>query len=151
MNMMRFVAYLTNGIRKAAMKQVVVVKKEDKCCLDNYSLELLYECQNMSVLDKEDTYSAELGGYHSPAHCWLAGGYCIANSRCAWELELLFPNNIRMLGQGLQDYRAQPTYTIKCINWESFNDAEEGDLFRQGHDYFTSHIESMTVHITYIP
>ena len=32
----------------------------EKCCLDSYSLELLYECQNMSVLDKEDTYYAYL-------------------------------------------------------------------------------------------
>ena len=62
-NMMRFVAGLTKfeGIRKEAVKQVVVVKRgwSGEKRLDDYSLELLYECQNMSVLDKEDTYSAD--------------------------------------------------------------------------------------------
>ena len=62
-NMMRFVAGLTKfeGIRKEAVKQVILVEKRwsgEKCRLDDYSLELLYECQNVSVLDKEDTYYA---------------------------------------------------------------------------------------------
>ena len=59
-NMMRFVAGLTKfeGIQKKAIKQVVVQewgKKEKRYNVDRYGLELLYECQNVSFLDKEVT------------------------------------------------------------------------------------------------
>ena len=123
-NVMRFIAGITKleGIRNKAMKQVVLVKdyiiwSEKKYLLDSYSLELLYECQNVSVLDEENTYSADL---RSSSHLWLALGYCIANSKCAWELNLLHPNNIQMLVQGLRDYKTQPAYTIKSINWKLY-------------------------------
>ena len=68
-NMMRFVGGLTKfeGIRKEAVKQVVVMK-HIFIGMDDYSLELLYECQNMSVLDKEDTYYADLDWSYQAHH-----------------------------------------------------------------------------------
>ena len=122
MNMMRFIAGLTkfNGIRTEAVKQVVLVKKawiKETWCLDSYSVELLYECQNVSVLDKEDTYTPDWR-YSLPAHLWLVLGYCIANSQCAWNLNFYSMNvNAEMLLQGLQDCKLQPAYTIKSIKW----------------------------------
>ena len=163
-NMMRFVAGLTKfeGIRKEAMKQVLVVDmkwRNTKChyyCLDDYSLELLYECQNMSVLDKEETYSVDMW---LSSHHWLTLGYCIANSKCAWELKIeRWSHNDRcaqMLFQGLQDYKIQPAYTIKYLWWSLLIDEEDENLLTQGPDYFTTHIESMCIlqpshFITYI-
>ena len=100
-NMMRFVAGLTKfeGIRRETVKQVVVVKEErTTTCLifleydvnnvDDYGLELLYECQSMSFLDKEDTYFAHLEWWFSQLHHYLALGYCITNSNCTWEIQL---------------------------------------------------------------
>ena len=149
-NMMRFVAGLTKfeGIRKEAMKQVVVVDKrlqlgEAMYCLDDYSLELLYECQNVSVLDKEDTYSANMSWSYQ-AHHYLALGYCIANSKCAWKLSLRGRQpdnkrvNVQMLLQGLQDCKAQPAYTIKSIRWTLYSEIYYGKLLD-----FLKHTESM--------
>ena len=142
-NMMRFVAGLTKfeGIRKEAIKQVIVVKEkwsEEKWYLDDYSFELLYECQNMSVLDK-DTYYADLN-LVSPAHLWLALGYCIANSKCAWKLYIYDTDtNPQMLVLGLQDCKSQPAYTIKSIDWDLQN---SGELYCKMLD-FTTHTESM--------
>ena len=112
---MRFVAGLTKfeRMRKEAVKKVLVVNvkwSEENCCeyLDDYSLELLYECQNMSSLDKENTYSTvELMWFHD-AHCWLNLGYCIANSNCAWDLTLDNSFGKEMLVLGLQDCKTQP-------------------------------------------
>ena len=41
-----------------------------KCHLDDYSLELLYECQNMSALD-EDTYSNDFSFFPQYITGWL--------------------------------------------------------------------------------
>ena len=153
-NMTRFVAGLTKfeGIRKEAVKQVVVVKEErlsgEKCRLDSYSLELLYECQDMSVLDKEDTYYPDLR-WSSQVHHYLALGYCIANSKCAWTLDLgsiiLYRSDNRhvlaqMLLQGLQDCKTQPAYTIKRVYWTLYHDKVHGKLLD-----FITHTESMVL------
>ena len=151
-NMMRFVAGLTKfeGIRKEAVKQAVLVGVEgiEKYRLNDYSLELLYECQNMSVLDKEDTYYADLDGSYQ-AHHYLALGYCIANSKCAWELNLrnmcqLWPGdkhmNAQMLLQGLQDCKTQPAYTIKSIEWILYSDEVYSKLLE-----FLKHAEMMVL------
>ena len=148
-NMMRFVAGLTKfeGIKKEVVQQVVVVNEkwhDDKCYLDNYGLELLYECQNMSVLDKEGTYSVDLSLWLNSHHS-LALGYCIANSKCGWTLDFHYLNDKQMLVQGLKDCRTQPAYTIKYIQWNDFIDEVHGNLLTQGPDYFTTHIESMCI------
>ena len=84
--MMRFVAGLTKfeGIRKEAVKQVILLVEKrwsgEKCRLDDYSLELLYECQNVSVLDKEDTYYAVMRWSYQ-AHHYLALGYIILHCK----------------------------------------------------------------------
>ena len=144
-NMMIFVGGLTKfeGIRKEAMKQVVEESwRGEKCRLDDYSLELLYECQNMSVLDKEDTYYADIM-LSAQAHHYLALGYCIANSKCAWELDLfsfLSHVNAQMLLQGLQDCITQPAYTIKSIVWILYSGEVHGKLLD-----FLNHTESMVL------
>ena len=152
-NMMRFVAGLTKfeGIRKEAMEQAIVVVEGtfiSQKRLDDYSLELLYECQNMSVLDKEDTYSAHLR-LTSQTHHWLALGYCIANSKCAWKLDLrdmisLWSGNkhvnARMLLQGLQDCKTQPAYIIKSIEWTLYSDEVYSKLLE-----FLKHTEMMVL------
>ena len=142
-NMMRFVAGITKfkRIGKEAMKQVVVVKtKETRCYLDIYGCELLYESQNMSILGKEETYY-----YKSfnllPVH-WLHLGYCIANSKCAWNLDYihLVDVNAPMLLQGLQDCKTQPAYTIKSIKWVLYS----REVYRKLLDFIT-HTESMII------
>ena len=148
-NMTRFVAGLTKfkEISKEAVKQVVVVKERmslEKSCLDSYSLELLYECQNMSVLDKEDTYYP-IFRWSSQAHLYLALGYCIANSKCAWTLDLSSsgkPVLAQMLLQGLQDCKTQPAYTIKRVYWTSYCDKVHGKLLD-----FIIHTESMELRV----
>ena len=121
-NMMTFVAGITKfeGIRNEIVKQVVVIIN-GKCGLDTYGLELLYECQNMSVLDTENTFSTYLSSFYTIQH-WLALGYCIANSKCAWKCSFSSNVNTQMLLQGLQDCKTQPAYTIKSIDWEPYSE-----------------------------
>ena len=148
-NMTRFVAGLTKfkEISKEAVKQVVVVQERmslEKSCLDSYSLELLYECQSVSVLDKEDTYYPILR-WSSQAHHYLALGYCIANSKCAWTLDhsaLGQPGMEQMLLQGLQDCKTRPAYTIKRVYWTSYCDKVHGKLLD-----FIIHTESMSLRV----
>ena len=159
MNVARFVAGLTKfeGIKTEVVKQAVVVgavvavmgRSGENCHLDDYSLELLYECQNISVLDKKDTYYAHLGWSHQ-AHLYLALGYCIANSKGAWELNLhdmnplMNPHNnnehvkAQMLLQELQDCKTQPACTIKSIEWTLYSGEVYGKLLD-----FLKHTESM--------
>ena len=146
-NMMRFVAGIMKfeGIRKETVKQVVVVEKistKGKCCLDGYGLELLYECQNMSVLDKENTYTADLE-WSSQAHHWLALGYCIANSKCVWEIrQSCHYGHTQMLVKGLQDCNIQPAYTIKYIVDHASHFIH---LLTQAPVYFTTHMEEINM------
>ena len=145
-NMMRFVAGLTkfDEIKREAVEQVVVVKEEntewseESYSLDKYSLELLYESQNLGFLNKDDTYSANINSF-SLEHYWLALGYCIANSKCAWKL-VLHNVNIQMLLQGLRDCKTQPAYTIKSITWVLYSDEEHCKLMD-----FTAHTEGMVL------
>ena len=164
-NMMTFVGGLTKfeGIRKQAVKQVLVVKGKrisswflpdnTVCCLDDYSLELLYECQNMSVLDKEDTFAADMM-WSSQTYHWLALGYCIANSNCTWDIQLdsssvsigPLPISSKLVGmfvQGLHDCQTQPAYTIKHIECKGYCDEVDGKLFSQTPAYFTTHIQKI--------
>ena len=143
-NMVRFVAGITKfeGIRKEVMKQVVVTRKHEindnyyYHYLEDYGLELLYECQSMSVLDKEDIYYSS---WFPPAHEWLALGYCIVNSKCVWNLNFKRADvNAQMLLQGLQDCKTQPAYTIKSIYWQLYN----SEVYRKLLD-FNTHTESM--------
>ena len=159
-NMMRFVAGLTKfqEIRKEVLKKVVVIFDEwsefdEKYGLDVYSLELLFECQDMSVLDKEGTYnmySPHWWSSYYPAQYCLALGYCIANSKCAWKLSFLKFLNTLMLLQGLKDCKTQPAYTIKHMEWKEFTDEECGTLLAQGSDYFITHIETITLSNNFI-
>ena len=118
-DMMIFVAGITKfeGIRKEAVKQVVVVVNDtstNECRLDNYSVALLYESKNVTVLEKEDTYSVGMCLF---TPLWLALGYCIANSKCTWKLQIWYKFvDAQMLLQGLQDCKTQPAYTIKSID-----------------------------------
>ena len=140
-NMMRFVAGLTKfeGVRMEAVKYVVQLKEKGVCFLDGYSLELLYECQNV-ILDNEDIY---LESHRLLSHQYLALGYCIANSTCTWELELsdLFISDVKveMLIQGLHDNKTPPAYTIKLTS-----DMVDINLLTRAPEYFTKHIESLT-------
>ena len=154
-NMMRFVAGLTKfeGIRKEAIKQFVVrkwsEKKKHRYYLNSYGLELLYECQNVSILDtEEDTYTnCELLSSPSlirlPSHHWLALGYCIANSKCTWEIHCYDADVIalQLLLQGLQDCEVtQPAYAIKSIDWVF----SSGEVYRKLLD-FATHTEIMSL------
>ena len=138
-NMMRFVAGLTKfeGVRMEAVKQVVQINEKGVCFLDGYSLELLYECQNV-ILDKEDIYHQS---HWLALHQYLALGYCIANSKCTWELEIndLSEVEVQMLIQGLHDNQTPPAYTIKLTS-----DIEDINLLTRAPEYFTKHIESLT-------
>ena len=177
-NMIRFVAGLTKfeGIRKAAVKKVLEVVEDDHstglekvgknwiagtCCLDDYSFELLYEGQDVSILDKEDTYFAGLRWFSLKYH-WLALGYCIANSKCAWKLNLIGVH-VQMLVQGLHDCKTHPPYTIKHMKWNDYShpaytmnimkwnaytdkkNTDNYELFTQFPAYFTAHIESIHI------
>ena len=148
MNMMRYIAGFTNfeGIRKVAVKQVIVVEEETKhkCYLDGYSLELLHECQNIrSILDKKDTYSVDSW---LPSHHCLALGYCIANSKCAWKLDLSrVYMHIPMLVQGLSDCKTDPAYIMKHITWNEYTNEEAVELLTQSPAYFTTHIKSIHI------
>ena len=145
-NMMKFVAGITKfeGIRKEAVNQVA-----ELCGLDEYILELLYECQNVCILDNVgSTYSVCLWWY-TPLHHCLALGYCIANSKCAWKLKLrshLGAMEVQMLLQGLRDC-TQPAYTIKHLEWNGYSDEVCGKLFTHAPIYFTTHIESMELKV----
>ena len=129
---MIFVAGITKfeKIRKEATKQVIaVVVFEEKPCLDDYSFQLLYECQNMSVIDIEDTAFYYTSYTYYPPHHWLTVGYCIANSQCAWNLN--FNSAVvdaEMLLQGLQDCKTQPAYTIRTIHWELYRDSNDIEI-----------------------
>ena len=141
-NMMRFVAGLIKfvGVRMEALKQVVHLKEKEVCFLDGYSLELLYECQNV-ILDNEDIC---LESHRVLSHQYLALGYCIANSTCTWELELsnLFISEVevQMLIQGLYDNKTPPAYTIKLTS-----DMVDINLLTRAPEYFTKHIESHNI------
>ena len=120
------------------------IKDENmECFLDDYSLELLHESQNVSILDNEDTYSANLGRYSQEYH-WLALGYCIANSKCAWKLDLS-DVHIQMLVQGLHDCKTHPAYTIKYIERGMYMDEEADELITQSPTFFTNHIKSISI------
>ena len=142
-NMMRFVAGITKfeGIGKEALKQAVE-EYEMVHFLHGYGLELLYECQNVSILDRE-TYSVNLG-WSSPKHHWLALGYVIGNSMCAWSLQLDYVN-VEMLVQGLRNCKIQPAYTIEHMKWNIYNHEVHGKLFACTPAYFNTHIESVSV------
>ena len=145
-NMMRFIAGLTKfeGIRKEAIQQVIILVGQSTC-LDYYSLELLYECQNVSVLDKEDTYTINSSWWTS--HHWFAVGYCIANSKCAWELSLGYTHmDVQSLVHGLQDCKTQPAYTIKTTTF--INNDNFYALLLLAPDYFTTLIEGIIFEIT---
>ena len=65
LGMFRFVAGITKfeGLNKMVVRQAIGIREntsEQSGSLDNYSLELLYECQDMSILDTEYTYSVKL-------------------------------------------------------------------------------------------
>ena len=186
-NMMKFVAGITKfeEFDEKEVKKVLAVERKQSQndlvnplshvnYLDNYSLELLYECQSVSYLCKEDTYS-DLG-WHSQAH-WLALGYCIANSNCTWMLELDHMNavDVQMLVKGLRDFPSttQPAYTISNIEWRqkrsgdehsetpshiddtyifteqdnlrAFSDEVDSSLLKQAPLYFTTHMEHMCI------
>ena len=142
-NMMKFVAGITKfeGIGKEALKEAVE-EYEMVLSLHGYGLELLYECQNVSILDRE-TYSVNLG-WSSPKHHWLALGYVIGNSRCTWSLQLDYVN-VEMLVQGLRNGKTQPTYKIKRMEWDMYNDEIDGKLFTCIPTYFNTHIESASM------
>ena len=145
-NMMVFVAGITKfeGYQKEAVKQVVKLNDEGVCHLDDYSLELLYESQNVSIMDVECNYTFDQ--LYAQTHHYLALGYCIANSKSIWRLELNFSVStmeVLMLVLGLQDCETQPTYTIKSINWKGYDDETCGKLFAQAPEYFTTHTETL--------
>ena len=99
----------------------------------------------MSILDKEDTYSADVTWGFPHTHHWLALGYCIANSKCAWNLEVNLHVNVQMLVQGLQDCKTPPAYTIKSIFLGRYGTKVDEKLLTQAPLYFTSHIESIHI------
>ena len=146
-NMMRFVAGITKfeGIRKEATKQVVVAQRDwygQNCHLDAYGLELLYESQNMSVMDKDDNYIyAYSPSSDLPTHLWLALGYCIVNSKWVWNLDFHYADvNAQMLLQGLQDCKTQPAYTVRSVDWAFYS----GEVYGKLLDFIT-HTESMII------
>ena len=147
-NMMRYVAGLTKfeGIRREAVKHVIELKLKEKtvCRLDGYSLELLYECQNV-ILDKDEICRQWQFSLQQRTHQYLALGYCIANSKCTWELELKYLSNtqVQLLIQGLQDSKIPPAYTIKWIIFSS--DEVCTRLLTQTSAYFTTHLDSLTL------
>ena len=57
MNTMRFVAGITRfqKISKEPLKKAIEVVTSDRITLDDYSLELLYECQDVNILSREST------------------------------------------------------------------------------------------------
>ena len=143
-NMMIFAAGITKfeHIRKETMEQVVGVKDEMVCHLDGYGLQLLYECQNVTFLDKEDTYSVSLG-WSSQAHHYLALGSVIANSKCTWKLQL-FLSNVRteMFVQKLNS-NTEPDYTIASMDIQSF--FGDNTLLAQESKHFSACIRSLAM------
>ena len=145
-NMMRFVTGLTKfeGIKKEAVKQIVEVNYEGAYHLVGYSLELLYECHNASILDKEDTYTVCLAS--SPVHHYFALGSIISNSMCTWKLtiELRYPH-IEMFVEGFNDTNTQPNYKIASIDVEEYTC--NNVLFTEKSRNFLARIHSLTVEL----
>ena len=156
-NMMIFAAGITKfeGIKKEVVKQVVEVEEKGVCYLDTYSLELLYECQIVSILDyldNEGTYSVRLM-LHAGNHQYFALGYCITNSKCSWELGLYGNQNpdmcnvsLDMFLQGLNDSKVPSVYGIKSVHCYGGVPEFSERLFSPNMPkYFTQRIESLSI------
>ena len=143
-NMMTYVAGLTKfeGIEDI-METVIVVKDDGGCRLDDYGLELLFECQKKTRILGKDTYSATLLQSSTPRH-FLALGSIIANSKCKWRLELELPDGFKteMLVQGFNT-NTKPYYTVTTMAIKSTS--KDNVFFTQDSKYFSARIQSLIV------
>ena len=81
-------------------------------------------------------------------HLYLALGYCIANSKCSWELELYGTNDISsgMFLQRLDESKAPSAYTIKRVHCYGGTQRFGDRLFTPNTPkQFIEHIESLSV------
>ena len=91
-------------------EEKMVEEEEWKSALElsTYALQLLYECEDISILDSQRTYWCTLTDYSSLLD-FSTLGYCISHSNCRWSPELgslgqylQSPDGIRLLIQELK-------------------------------------------------
>ena len=125
-NMGRFIVGITrfNGMERTTIKAIIEINcREDfnrSLELSPYTLQLLHESRDYSIIEGHPSYSCRLTDYSALLNFSVLG-HCIANSSYKWRLTLgdlgqymQSIDRIDMLVQTLNSY-SNPSYTIERI------------------------------------
>lgn len=153
-NMCLFLAAMTKfkGMDRVVVRQAIQSEckklKDGELTLSDYALNMIYETEDISILDGHDYYTYALTDF-SPLFEFTAMGFGIANSSYRWRLQIGENYQWSQLKAGMQlliqamNIHDRPSYTISSIKC-FFEEPEVVQMLMEGIRPETlTHIETL--------